>query len=78
MNINNIVYVKLTPAGKKISEQNIESKYSQDIGDGWSKWSIWNLMYVFGEYCAHDKGYLPQCFEDNKIMIRRPKIKEVI
>jgi hypothetical protein len=52
-NINNYVKVKLTDYGKSIIANNkyVLTHYKED-DDGWSKWQLWELMSVFGDYVS--------------------------
>lgn len=49
-NVNNYVKVKLTERGKAImKKEGVLREYKADK-DGFSKWQLWELMRVFGNY----------------------------
>jgi len=58
-NINDYVWVMLTPEGKKIYQHQFD-KYPPEIGlipsplhvekDGWIKFNFWELMEIFGSH----------------------------
>lgn len=49
-NVNNYVKVKLTKRGKEImKEEGVMREYVPDK-DGYTKWQLWELMGVFGNY----------------------------
>ena len=62
-NINYSVYIKLTPFGieslKRKSREfalsvnmpELASPIIEDVGEGWSKWQLWDLMNQLGEFC---------------------------
>jgi hypothetical protein len=64
MNVNDHVWVKLTPAGVEAYK-----KWNEDLGikdpvmpkvewDGFSKFQLWELMMIFGSTC-HNGGHIP-------------------
>ena len=69
-NINTIVRVRLTPAGRAFhAAQFAISKIRTDHGltyipptedaEGWSKWQLWSLMQEFGSECYAGNPGLP-------------------
>ena len=68
MNINDFVWVKLTPAGNRVVGE--KTFQYHDAGDGWSRWQLWVLMQVFGEhiYMGNPEHY----FEKNEILLTAP------
>ena len=63
-NINDYVYVKLTPYGKEILDKDSEDlarywnkprdffkRNIKEDEDGYSKWQLHNLMESFGKHC---------------------------
>ena len=67
MNIDDYVWVKLTPAGHKVvGEKTFQYK---DAGNGWSRWQLWILMQMFGEHIY--MGNPKPCFE-NEILLTAP------
>lgn len=57
MNMNDPVWVKLTPIGKSVQGVADRLKYSPEIL-GWSEWQLWDLMSVFGDM-IYNGGDLP-------------------
>lgn len=68
MNINDYVWVKLTPAGHKVVGE--KTFQYNDAGNGWSRWQLWVLMQVFGEhiYMGNPENY----FDKNEILLTAP------
>jgi hypothetical protein len=69
-NINHIIYVKLTEAGKEeLRKQHDElRKYFPSLGEytpikedefGWSRWQLWTLMSQLGHLCNMGATQLP-------------------
>lgn len=61
MNLNDIVYVKLTDHGRHLMRQNhtefwagrrapYEFKLPREDAQGWSPWQLWHLMQEFGPH----------------------------
>jgi ribulose 1,5-bisphosphate carboxylase large subunit-like protein len=61
-NINNHVYVRLTPQGRKIEAEQLKERNTflirnhiepiqpvEEDGGGWSRWQLWQLMETFGQ-----------------------------
>jgi hypothetical protein len=62
-NINENVYVRLTPYGKKVlQERAVFYGYpyieKQEV-DGWSRWQMWDLISTFGECLYLGAAQLP-------------------
>lgn len=68
MNINDYVWVKLTPAANNIIGE--RTFMYNNAGNGWSQWQLWVLMQVFGEhiYMGNPDVY----FEGNEISLVKP------
>jgi hypothetical protein len=49
-NINDCVYVKLTPKGRNMLSQVDGLQPIEEDSEGWSKWQLWMLMHTFGEH----------------------------
>ena len=83
-NINDTVWVRLTPHGRAMLKANhaeicaafpnilADLAYTPPVEDldGWSEWQMWGLMQEFGEHTGNGK---PQCFEQNVIRIEDQK-----
>lgn len=57
MNINDFVEVRLTSYGHKVIKDHHDFIFKGKVSfipsaeiDGWSRWQLWELMRVFGEY----------------------------
>jgi hypothetical protein len=68
MNLNDYVWVKLTPAGKEVVGE--KTFMYNDVGDGWSRWQMWVFMQMFGEhiYMGNPKVYI----EKNEVLLTAP------
>jgi hypothetical protein len=68
MNLNDYVWVKLTPAGKKVVGE--KTFMYNDVGEGWSRWQLWVFMQMFGEhiYMGNQKTYI----EKNEVLLTAP------
>lgn len=55
-NINDAVLVRLTEHGRRILDAqkatNGYANYAED-GDGWSRWQLWVLASIFGDYLSN-------------------------
>lgn len=70
LNINEIVFVRLTDHGKRILRES-GCQYIKTENDGWSKWQLWDLMQSFGSHIHFGNRDLP--FETT---IRIPRTTE--
>ena len=65
-NVNNYVWIRLTPFGKEIVKKWKEEiplrVIPEEDEDGWAQWQLWELMNTFGEY-LYNGGTIP--FEMN-------------
>lgn len=76
MNINDDVWVRLTPDGEKRLEEvwrgfaRMESLRRNQFKNGWWKFQMWDLMHTFGPMIFMGCGALP--FEKNEIRLSDP------
>jgi len=83
VNINEFVWVRLTPAGVEAFRADIEKfplvedrtveqiMDSRDAGDGLSRFQLYELMDIFGPYLYN--GALSNMFVENTIYFTRPR-----
>lgn len=57
ININRMVYVKLTDYGNQIAKEDPTWKLNKVV-DGWTEVQLWVLMYTFGPYLCNG-GQVP-------------------
>jgi DNA-binding MarR family transcriptional regulator len=66
-NINNSVRVRLTPKGREILAEIAKTAPPaardawvwREDEQGWSRWSMWELMSLLGKYCYIGNTQLP-------------------
>ena len=79
MNINDEVYVKLTPYGKKIHKENWDrymanSKLPYKLNanpEGYTVFAMWDLMNIFGDCLYIGNTQIP--FVNNEIKLKESK-----
>jgi hypothetical protein len=67
--LNEIVRIRLTPAGDWQYSRFFPDKVKKEDAKGWSKWTLWELMMVFGE-TLHAGGDVEIMFENNEIRMK--------
>lgn len=84
MNLNEFVWVKLTPAGRQQYEKQFSSLPEKMKGTvkttpevdrhGFSQFSLWNLMNIFGEKLFNGSRPDEHPFEGNMIWLSKPLV----
>lgn len=62
VNLNDVVYVKMTERGRNLHRKKTDAwnatlepyqskaHYQPESSEGWSRWTLWELMAEFGDY----------------------------